>query len=349
MVNTPGELTVGPSAPTPRTAEEIRFEREQSLSPTQAALRRFLRDRRAVFCLALVLFIVVFSFIFPPLYLHLGPTIYGTPSTGPALGPEQYHSAGYNDLNVSDSPPTLFPLGPRSLVHPFGADTNGRDILMRLMGGVKTSITIALSVEVFDIGLGLLLGTLAGFFGGLLEIVLARFTDIMFAFPGLLLIILVGATLGPVFDRHLGAGRGRVIMIIAAIGFLVWPLMMRYVRGETLSLKERQYVEAARTVGTTNGRIIVRHIIPNLMNIVVVAATLNVLGTITLEAAISILGVGLQEPSTSLGLMISDALPSVYTSLSELLIPSVMLVLLIICLAFIGDGIRDAFDPRTKD
>jgi oligopeptide transport system permease protein len=140
-----------------------------------------------------------------------------------------------------------------------------------------------------------------------------------------------------------------VILIIAAIGFLVWPLMMRYVRGQTLSLKVRQYIEAARTVGASNVRIIVRHIIPNLLSIVVVAATLNVLGTITLEAAISILGVGIQEPSTSLGLMIADALPSVYVSLSELLIPGFMLVTLIICLAFIGDGIRDAFDPRTKD
>jgi oligopeptide transport system permease protein len=347
MINSPGDAT--PSTSVPRSAEEIRYERELLLSPTQAAIHRFLRDRRAVFCLSLILFIVLSSFIFPPIYLHLGPTIDGTPSTGPALGPEKYHTASYSDLNVSDSPPTLFPLGPRSLVHPLGADTNGRDILMRLMGGVQTSITIALAVEVFDIGLGLLLGTLAGFFGGVLDTVLSRFTDIMFAFPGLLLIILIGATLGPVFDQHLGAGRGRIILIICAIGLLVWPLMMRYVRGETLRLKEQQYIEAARTVGTSNARIIVQHIIPNLLSIVVIAATLNVLGTITLEAAISILGVGIQEPSTSLGLMISDALPSVYASMSELLIPGLMLVTLIICLAFIGDGIRDAFDPRTKD
>jgi peptide/nickel transport system permease protein len=234
-------------------------------------------------------------------------------------------------------------------VHPLGADTNGRDILIRLMGGIKTSITIALAVEIFDVGLGLLLGTLAGFFGGWLETVLSRFTDIMFAFPGLLLIILIGATLGPPFDERFPGGAGRVLLIILAVGVIAWPLMMRYVRGETLALKERQYVEAARTVGTSNSRIILRHIIPNLLNIVIIAATLNVLGTITLEAAISFLGVGLQEPSTSLGLMISDAEPSIYTIQSELLIPAVTLVTLIVCLAFIGDGVRDAFDPRTKD
>jgi oligopeptide transport system permease protein len=343
--NTPIGIELG----APRSAEDIRFEKEQSLSPTQAALRRFLRDRRAVFSLGLVLFMVLFSLIFPLFYVHLGPTINGTAATGPALRPEKYHSASYNDLNASDSPGTLFPLGPRSIVHPLGADTNGRDILMRLMGGIKTSISIALAVEIFDIGLGLLFGTLAGFFGGWLETALSRFTDIMFAFPGLLLIILIGATLGPPFEARFGRGTGRVILIILALGILAWPLMMRYVRGETLALKERQYVEAARTVGTSNRSIILRHIIPNLMNIVVVAATLNVLGTITGEAAISFLGVGLQEPSTSLGLMIADAEPSLYVALSGLLVPALTLVTLIICMAFIGDGVRDAFDPRTKD
>ncbi len=347
ITNTPADITLG--APPPRTAEEIRYDKEQSLSPSQAALRRFLRDRRAVFSLGLIVFMVLFSFIFPLFYIHMGPTINGTPATGPALQPEKYHSPSYNDLNVSDGAPTLFPLGPKSIIHPLGADTNGRDILMRLMGGVKTSITIALAVEIFDVGLGLLFGTIAGYFGGWLETVLSRFTDIMFAFPGLLLIILIGATLGPPFDAHFGHGTGRTILIILAIGVLAWPLMMRYVRGETLALKERQFIEAARTVGTSGSRIILRHIIPNLLNIVIIAATLNVLGTITGEAAISFLGVGLQEPSTSLGLMIADAEPSLYVALSELLIPALTLVTLIICLAFIGDGVRDAFDPRTKD
>src|SRR5260370_23995122 len=163
IINAP-DIMVG--APAPRNAADILFEKEQSLSPTQAAVRRFLRDRRAVFCLSLVLVIVLFSFIFPAIYSHLGPTINGTAATGAALRPEQYHSAAYNDLNVSDSPPTLFPLGPQSIVHPLGADTHGRDILIRLMGGGETSITIALAVGGFYVGLALLLGSLAGFFAG---------------------------------------------------------------------------------------------------------------------------------------------------------------------------------------
>jgi oligopeptide transport system permease protein len=347
LINTPEDLIAGGAAPI--SAEELQYLKQQAISPLKAAVRRFLRDRRAVLCLSIILFIVLFSFLFPLFYVHMGPPIHGDVSGGKVLLPEQYHTASYQDLNTSDVLGTLFPLGAKSVVHPLGTDTNGRDILARLMVGVQTSIIVALAVEIFDIGVGVTLGALAGFFGGWLDMVLARFTDIMFAFPGLLLIVLVGATLGPAFDARFGAGLGRIMLIIGAIGFLVWPLMMRLVRGETLALRERQFIEAARTVGTSRLGIIIRHIVPNLMGIVIVAATLNVLGTIGTEAAISLLGVGIQPPNTSLGLMIADARDLVYISIGELLIPGTMLVVLVVCLAFIGDGVRDAFDPRTKD
>ncbi len=339
------EDAVGTQALSP---EDEKLRKHQSLSPMQAAVRRFLRDKRAVICLVLILLIVIGSFVFPPIYQHIGPSIPGGPG-GTLLGPEKYHTPTYNNLNVSDGPGTLLPFSSQSLVYPLGTDTNGRDVVARLMAGVNTSIIIALAVEVFDISMGLLLGTLSGFFGGWLDMVLARFTDIMFAFPGLLLIILIGATLGPLFDKLLGAGLGRIVLLIGAIGLVVWPLMMRYVRGQTLTLKEQQYVEAARTVGTSNSGIIMRHIIPNLMSIVIVASTLNILGTITTEAGISLLGVGIQPPNTSLGLMITDAIASVYTQWTELFWPGFMLVVLVVCFAFVGDGVRDAFDPRTKD
>jgi ABC-type dipeptide/oligopeptide/nickel transport system permease subunit len=321
-----------------------------SVSPGKAALRRFLRDWRAVASLAVILFIILGSLIFPPIYAHIGPDIRGGLSGTQLITPAQYHRPDWQELEFSDAPSTFFPLGnARAWVYPLGNDTNGRDILARIMAGVKVSILIALSVEVFDIGLGLLFGTLAGYFGGWLDTVLARFTDIMFAFPGLLLIILIGASLGPAMDKTFGPGTGRVLLLIGAIGFLVWPLMMRYVRGQTLQLKEQQYIEAARTVGTSSGGIIVRHIIPNLLNVVIVAATLDILATITTEAGISLLGVGLQPPATSLGLMISDAVNTIYTSWTELLWPTLTLIILVVCFAFVGDGVRDAFDPRTKD
>lgn len=324
----------------------------QSISPLRAAVRRFSRDKRAVFCLALVLFIVLGSFIFPPIYRHLGPTITGGITLTDKVGPDQYHDPLHVDLGNSDAPGSFFPLGAKTLVHPLGTDAIGRDIFARLLAGVNISIELALMVEVFDIGLGVILGALAGWFGGGLGLVLDRFTDIVFAFPGLLLILLLGASLGPLFDNwfHSNTVFGRMLLLTLAIGLLSWPLMMRYVRGQTLELKERQFVEAARTVGTSTFNILTKHIVPNLLPIVIVASTLNILSTIVGEAGITLLGAGLQPPASSLGLMISDGQSRIYgPSWTQELWPCLMLIVIVIAFSFMGDGVSDAFNPRKKD
>lgn len=330
-----------------------------TVSPTKAAVRRFMRDKRAVVSLAVVLFIVIGSFVFPLIYAHLGPKITGGNSGTAVFGPAQYHNPYHTDLTRSDIPGTLLPLGEgghlitlngQSWINPLGTDAIGRDIFANLMGGINISIEIALMVEIVDIVLGVTLGTLAGWYGGWLGTLLDRFTDIVFAFPALLLILLMGATLGPLFDRLFhGAIFGRVVLLTLAIGLLAWPLMMRYVRGQTLQLKEQQFVEAARSVGTNDFRLIVRHVIPNLMSTVIVAATLDILVTIISEAGISALGAGLKDPATSLGLMIAAGTNAIYTSWTELFWPCAVLVILIVAFSFVGDGVRDAFDPRTKD
>lgn len=337
-------------AASPEQEEVYEATRTQaSVSPTRAAIRRFLRDRRAVACLGIILFVVVFSYVFPLLYVHMGPTLVDG-LTGKKIGPEIYHNYAYSNLTYTSAPGTLFPLGPNSLAYPFGGDSIGRDMLSRLMAGVNVSIEVALLVEVLDVGLGVLLGTLAGWYGGWLGTILDRFTDLVFAFPGILLIILMGAALGPIFDNLFrGAVTGRIILLMLAIGLLAWPLMMRYTRGATLQIKEQQYVEAARTNGTPTSRIIWSHIIPNLLNLVVVASTLDILTTIVGEAGLSVLGVGIRPPGSSLGLMISENGESIYGVWTGLFWPAFMLVLLIVCFSFVGDGVRDAFDPRTKD
>jgi peptide/nickel transport system permease protein len=134
-----------------------------------------------------------------------------------------------------------------------------------------------------------------------------------------------------------------------ALAFTVWPLMARYVRGQTLQLKEQQFVEAARTSGTSNSRIILRHIIPNLFSIVIVAATLNISNTIIAEAGISYLGLGVKIPGSSIGLMISSGSTFLDTHPWEVLVPAVTLALIVVAFSFLGDGLRDAFDPRSKD
>ncbi len=314
----------------------------QSLSPVQASLRRLGRDRRAMFFLAVTLMIIVTAYVGPLVYTRIGPNITGGVTGTGTLTPMDYHNYTQVDIARQDEYPSF------SIIHPLGTDGIGRDILARLMAGVNVSIEVAILVEILDVGLGLTIGMLAGYYGGWLATFLDRFTDIMFAFPGLLFAILAAATLGPTFQNRFGLP-GRLILVSLALGIAVWPFMARLVRGQTLQLREQQFIEAARTVGTSNFQIIMRHIVPNLFNIVVVAAGLDMVGTIVSEAVISLLGLGVQPPGSSLGLMINDAISQIYINPWEVVFPTLVLTILVLSFSFVGDGVQDAFNPRTKD
>ena len=315
-------------------------------TPFQESMRRLRRDKRAMTSVGVIVFFVLLAIFGPFIYQHIGG-IYLSPISGP-IGPQVYHTFYHQELNRQDELP--------SLQYWLGIDQLGRDILARLMQGILISITVALLVEVVDVGAGITVGVLAGFNGGAIDQVLARFTDIIFAFPGLLFIILVAGIWGGWADTALsnipiiGAnGNARLLVVSIALAFVAWPLMARYVRGQTLQLKEQQFIEAARTAGTSDFRIMLRHIIPNLFSIVIVASTLNIVGTIIGEAGISLLGLGVQPPGSSIGLMISDAQPLVDSHPWEILVPTVVLTIFVLAFSFLGDGLRDAFDPRSKD
>lgn len=320
--------------------------RKKSPTPLQDSLRRLRRDYRAMASLVVILLFFIIPLVGPVIYQHIGgpyqSTLNGT------IGPSVYHNPFHQELDRQDEGP--------STQYWLGTDDIGRDLLARLMQGMLISISVALLVEIVDIGLGILVGTLAGFYGGWIDQFLARFTDIMFAFPGLLFAILLTGIFGTAADQTLsklpivGAnGNARLVIVSLALAFTAWPLMARYVRGQTLQLKEQQFVEAARTSGTSNARIIWRHIVPNLFSIVVVASTLNIAGTVIGEASLSFLGLGVQPPGSSIGLMINDALNLTETHPWEVLLPSIVLTLVVLALSFLGDGLRDAFDPRSKD
>jgi oligopeptide transport system permease protein len=336
-------------------------------TPFQESMRRLRRDKRAMVSVGIIVFFVLLAIFGPTIYQHIGG-IYRSPTSGP-IGPEVYHTFYHQELTRQDELPSWVyyfysDLGKAdmqarqlpSFQYWLGTDQLGRDMLARLMQGILISITVALMVEVVDIGAGITVGVLAGFKGGAIDQVLARFTDIIFAFPGLLFIILVAGIWGGWADTTLsnipiiGAnGNARLLVVSLALAFVTWPLMARYVRGQTLQLREQQFIEAARTTGTSDTRIILRHIIPNLFSIVIVAATLNIVGTIIGEAGISLLGLGVQPPGSSIGLMIADAQPLVDTHPWEILVPTVVLTIFVLAFSFLGDGLRDAFDPRSKD
>ncbi len=230
--------------------------------------------------------------------------------------------------------------------HPFGTDNGGRDTLARLIGGLRVSLLVAVFVETLNIGLGATLGLLAGYFGGWLDFAIARAADMLFAFPGLLLAILVAAVFGHAADERFG-GIGRLLLVTGALSLVSWPLMARYVRGQTLSLRERDFVLAARSLGATRRRIMRRHILPNLAGLIVVSSTLDIANVVINEAVLSLLGLGIQPPDPSLGIMITQATPFLTTNWTQVFFPSLVLTAIVLSVSFLGDGLRDALDPQS--
>ncbi len=230
--------------------------------------------------------------------------------------------------------------------HLFGTDNLGRDTLARLMLGLRVSLLVAFYVELIDILVGVPLGLLAGYFGGAIDVFVSRLADLLFAFPGLLLAILVAAIFGPAVTERFG-DIGRLLLVSGALSLVSWPLMARYVRSQTLVIREQDYVLAARSLGTGNIWIIVYHILPQLLGLVVISSTLNVAGVVVNEAVLSLLGLGMQPPNPSIGKMITEAMPYLESNPLQVFLPSLILMLIVLTVSFLGDGLRDAFDPQS--
>ncbi|GAB4209082.1 MAG: ABC transporter permease subunit [Roseiflexaceae bacterium] len=233
---------------------------------------------------------------------------------------------------------------PPSLAHPLGTDRLGHDTLARLLEGLRISLLVALVVELLNILLGATLGLLAGYFGGWVDTLIARLADMLFAFPGLLLAILVAAVFGEWVTQNYGSA-ARLLLVVASLSLVGWPLMARYVRGQTLSLRERDFVLAARALGQTEWGILRHHILPNVIGLVITAATLDVAGVIVGEATLSLLGLGIQSPGTSLGKMIVEGAPLLSRNPLLVFVPAAALTALVLATSFLGDALRDAFDP----
>jgi peptide/nickel transport system permease protein len=230
--------------------------------------------------------------------------------------------------------------------HWLGADYLGRDMLTRLLVAVRVSLLVAFVVESLNILLGGVLGLLAGYFGGWLDVLISRAADMLFAFPGLLLAILVSAVFGSTAREYYG-GMGRLLLVAGALSLVSWPLMARLVRSETLSIKSRDFIMASRSLGASNWEIILTHLLPNVAWLIAVAATLDVAGVIVNEATLSLLGLGIEEPGASLGLMIFRAAGKIERYPLQVFIPAVVITALVLAFSFLGDGLRDAFDPRS--
>ena len=245
---------------------------------------------------------------------------------GPWISPNDYLTTNFE---LSMSPPTT------AAAHWFGTDELGRDLFVRTMLGIRVTLLVAIVASLVSLVIGVAYGAIAGFVGGRVDAVMMRFVDTLYALPFIFFVILLMV----VFERNF-------LLIFVAIGAVNWLDMARIVRGQTLSLREREFVQAARLTGVSTARIILRHIAPNLIGIVVVYITLTIPQAILVESFLSFLGLGVQEPQTSLGALVNAGVMQMEGASWALLSPAGLLATILLGFNFLGDGLRDYFDAR---
>ena len=311
-------------ATTEQVAEFDSLEQSSAVPLTlrQLVWRRFRRHKMAMAGAVMIILLILYSF---------GGALFVT---------EEY--ANHTDTSIRLQPP--------SREHPFGTDTVGRDILARTIYGGQISLLIGLFAVMVAIVVGVLIGAISGFYGGATDSILMRFTEAVFNIPQLFLLLVMARFLAGKIPTIQVLGRsfsGSVIVIIAIIGLTSWMYLARIVRADFLSLKEREFIIAAHTIGTRNRSIIFRHILPNTMAPIIVAATLGIAAAILAEAYISFLGMGVQPPTATWGNMLDGSYNYIDTAWWLWLFPGLLIVLTVMSINFLGDGLRDALDPTT--
>ena len=296
--------------------------RTEPLKPGQMVWRRFKQHKMAVFGAIMLILLVLYSF---------GGAFFFTEA-----------EANFTDTKLRLSAP--------SAEHPYGTDTVGRDIMIRTIYGGQISLMIGLSAVIVEVFIGVLIGAIAGYYGGWIDSLLMRFTEAMFNIPQLFLLLVMAKFFGGKIPEIQLLGRsfsGSVVVIIFIIGITSWMYLARIVRANFLSLKEREFVLAAHTIGTSNFKIIFGHILPNSIAPIIVSGTLSVASAILSEAYISFLGLGVQPPTATWGNMLEGAYNYIETAPWLWIFPGLLIVLTVLSINFVGDGLRDALDPHA--
>ena len=289
--------------------EETSLDKKYSNSSLyKDAWKRLIRNKLAMLGLAIVIIVALIA-IFAPLIAPYDPT--------------------YREKSLSQKGP--------SAAHWFGTDLLGRDIFSRIIYGSRISMLVGVVAVAISLVIGLFLGALSGFFGGVPDTVIMRIADIFFAFPYILGAIAIMTVLGP-----------GILNIFIAIGVLGWASVARLFRSSILSIKEKEYIEAARALGANNFRIITKHILPNSFAPLIVYSTMNVGTAIIVEAALSFLGLGVQPPTPSWGKMLSESMNYINTAPWLMFFPGLSILITVLGFVLLGDGLRDALDPRLK-
>ena len=260
---------------------------------------------------------------------------------GPLIAPYPYEAQDLKAVFAAGGGP-LPPLGPG---HILGTDQLGRDLLSRLLDGARISVSVALVVQLVIIMIGVPIGALAGWFGGRIDNFLMRFTDVIYAFPDLLFIILLSVAFR---ETIIGQAMDGLLLVMVAIAITSWVTVARLVRGQLLSLKEMEFVEAARAVGVRDRKIVMRHLLPNGMGPIIVAITLGIPAAILAEATLAYIGIGVQPPRASWGSLVAEGQKYIRSEPHLVAFPAIFIATALIGFTFLGDGLRDALDPKLK-
>jgi len=312
-------------------------------------MKRLMKNRIAAISMFVIIFITLATIIIPMVWPYSYETMLGVRPGKPVdasynnLAPFEY---GKTEQKKIDAGEKVFP-------HVFGTDANGRDYFIRVVYGTRISLAVGFFASIIVLVIGMTIGAVAGYCGGKVDLYIMRLVDIIYSLPDMLMVILLASvmkvTMGPLIEGTVLASLGsNIISLFVVFALLYWVGMSRLIRGQILSLREQEYVLAARSTGAKAGWIIRKHLLPNCISVVIISTALQIPSAIFTESYLSFLGLGVNAPMPSLGSLASDALNGVNSYPYRLVIPAVAISLVVLSLNLFGDGLRDAFDPKLK-
>ena len=333
----------------PATDEEKEYIVTMRPSSTffQDGVKRFMKNKVAVVSLIIIVIITLSSILIPMFWPYSYDQMLGVQTGRPVdpsfknLEPFEY---GRSEIAAMEAGEKVFP-------HVFGTDASGRDYFIRVVHGTRISLAVGFFASIIVLIIGLLIGSIAGYAGGAVDLIIMRIVDIIYSLPDMLMVILLASvlkqTLAGALDgtilEHIGSN---IISLFVVFALLYWVSMARLIRGQILSLREQEYVMAAEATGARPGWVIRKHLLPNCISVIIISTALQIPNAIFTESYLSFLGLGVNAPMPSLGSLASDALNGLASHTFLLIIPAIVISLIVLSLNLMGDGLRDAFDPK---